>query len=390
MLSPRVAGTGLLISAIAVASSACEDKPTSTAPAASASATADGGPNAPSVDPRIAKALESAAAKAGDAGATEDGPPPNGVFGPGEADKAHPKDAPRKVQLFGDGSEPRVKLAGTADALPSRAKIVVAQRIGPQAMPTLEYTLGIKAAKAAVDGEEPAAGAAKSPTITLTVKDVGLAKTQPGAVPRDLDKEVAKLKGSTIRAQLAPDGAWSGANLEPSEKADEGLRPALEALVGAVDLAWVPAPSKPVGSGAYWMVVDRARPAGVEVVRYRVYRVTALDGKGATLSMDVRQYSVGGLISFPGAPEGLVLTALGMNSTGKATVQATAGVGLAQQLELAMPLQLQMEAKERPGQAMLLQAEMAVAVQTPGATPRDGAGEPTAKPAAAAAPTAAP
>jgi len=365
--------------------SACEDEKPSAVTASSA-ASADAGANAPSVDPRIAKALESAAAKPGGSAAMEGGPPPNGVFGPGEADKAHPAGAPRKLEVFSDGSEPRVQLAGTASTLPSSTTISVAQRIGPQAMPTLDYTLGIKAAKADAGDADGAEAPAQASKIILTVKDVRLAQTQPGAVPRDLHKEIAKLKGSSIAAQLAPDGAWMGAALKPAKAADQGLLPALQALVGAVDLAWIPAPSKPVGAGAYWMVVDRARAAGIEVVRYRVYRVSAVAGKTVTLSVDVRQYSIGGLVNFPGAPEGLVLTALGMDSVGKATVTAAAGASLPLTAELKLPVQLQMEAKDRPGQAMVLQAEIAFAVQAPQAGGTGAPADPTAASPAAAPP----
>lgn len=395
MLSRFVASTGLCLLVVG-ALPACEETKQQ-APSAASSASAQEGPKG--VDPNIAKAVESAAAKA-DAGGPADGPPPNGVFGPGEADKAHPANAPRRLELFESGTEPRVTLRGGSKAkAPTKLRMTVAQRIGPQAMPTLDYTLGVKLGTPKAAGDDEGADApAGPPQVVLTVKDVQLAKTQPGAVPRDLDKEVSKLKGSAMRGQLAPDGGLATLDLEPAKTADEGLRPALEALMGAVETCFLPAPDKPVGVGAYWMVVDRARPAGLEMLRYRVYRVTELEGKYAKLSLDLRHYSVGGVVTFPGAPDGLVLNALAVNSAGKGNIVAAAGSPVPLMAEIGLPVQMQMEAKERPGQAMVLQVEMAFRLESPelvaalgkddDAAPDDAAPDPTAtpKPKATAAP----
>jgi len=53
----------------------------------------------------------------------------------------------------------------------------------------------------------------------------------------------------------------------------------------------VPAPDKPVGVGAYWMVTDRSSILGVEVIRYRVFRVQEVDKAKVKLSLEIRQYA---------------------------------------------------------------------------------------------------
>src|SRR4051794_8945487 len=62
-------------------------------------------------EPDLAKAMGSVAAErtnptAGAAG----GPPPTGIFGPGEADKAIAKGAPSLLTVGSEGAEPRVQL----------------------------------------------------------------------------------------------------------------------------------------------------------------------------------------------------------------------------------------------------------------------------------------
>jgi hypothetical protein len=194
------------------------------------------------------------------------------------------------------------------------------------------------------------------------VKAVGLSKSQPGALPAGLDKEVAKLKGAKIEAKVAGDGALSGLQLALPKGADEGLRPVLQSMLEALDLLWIPAPDKPVGAGGYWMVIDRAEPIGIEVVRYRVYRVKEIAGPQIAITVDVRQYSVGGPVRLGAGADGMSITPAGFESAGQGTLSLQPGAPVAAGFQLAMPLRMQMAAGDRPGQAMMLQAELQVRV----------------------------
>src|SRR5688572_2443916 len=64
------------------------------------------------LDPSLAKAVEAAAAKPAQQAGAAGGPPPNGIFGPGEADKEMLPGAPAKITLGGEGEQPRYTLSG--------------------------------------------------------------------------------------------------------------------------------------------------------------------------------------------------------------------------------------------------------------------------------------
>src|SRR6187402_2562506 len=62
-------------------------------------------------EPDLAKAMGSvASARANSAANAAGGPPPSGIFGPGEADKASVKGAPASLTVGSDGAEPRLLL----------------------------------------------------------------------------------------------------------------------------------------------------------------------------------------------------------------------------------------------------------------------------------------
>jgi hypothetical protein len=252
-------------------------------------------------------------------------------------------------------------------------QITVAQRIGPQAMPTLDYTLAFKAGgEAGKEGKEakkPEPEATPSRAFTVVVKKVALSKSQPGSVPREVEKEIAKLEGSKITGELGPDGAPGALQVSLPKGADQALKPVLDSLLTALDHFVLPIPAEPVGVGAYWMVVDRTKPIGIEAVRYRVYRVKELSDKLATLTADVRQYSVGGPVQLGGAGAG-DLTPSAFESAGQSTLTMTAGAAVPTTFEIGLPLRMQFGAGPKPGQAMMLQADFAARVG-PSALPEE-------------------
>lgn len=337
---------------------------------AAGSASASGTQTKPPVDSRIASAVESAAKPQG-SGAADDGPPPNGVFPPGEADRAVPPGSPRKLELLDKGSEPRAVLRpATGATWPKSIDITVAQRLGPQAMPTLDYSLAFKAGgdgakadgKKADDQAEPAVPAAQQ--LTIAIKKVSLSRAQPGSVPREVEKEIAKLEGTKITGQLGADGAPGALQVTLPKGADPTLRPVLDSLLTAIDYLLVPVPAEAVGAGAYWMVADRAKPIGLDVVRYRVYRVKELSGQTATLSAEVRQYSVGGPVQL-GAAAGNDVTPSGFESAGQAALTMAVGAAVPATLEIGLPLRMQLGGANKAGQAMMLQADFAARAGKP-------------------------
>ena len=100
-------GFGALLAAVALLGVACEKQHKSTVSATDAGAEV----KFVTADPKLEKALQAAASAAPD----DKGPPPDGVFGAGLADRRHPKAMPTKVDLVADGDEPRVALFAPGD-----------------------------------------------------------------------------------------------------------------------------------------------------------------------------------------------------------------------------------------------------------------------------------
>src|SRR5690606_34276084 len=129
----------------------CEQDKTDTKPAAEDAAAQTG----PAVDPDLAQAMEAASRKkAGDSMQTpsgEKGPPPAGIFGPGEADAELAKGAAPKITLGSEGSEPRIRLESKPPAAgwKRNGSLELTIRAGRNALPAVSAQLAFDAPKAA-------------------------------------------------------------------------------------------------------------------------------------------------------------------------------------------------------------------------------------------------
>jgi hypothetical protein len=374
----------LLVVAQLLSLAACDDKSKETS--SDGKSEQDAGINPALRDTAIEKAVASAQAT-GATGSAQvvDGPPQNGIFAPGLADKAHPAAAPAKLDVLDKGSAPLVALA--AKPLGDKAlefTLSVSRRTGPQALPNVEYSVSLKKAKGA-------ATAAGTPVV-LEVTAVKLAAAQPGQLPNaeEIAKELAKGKGSTVTATLLPNGGIANPKLELSKGSDQGLLGVLTALSETLELVFAPMPNEPVGKGAYWMVTDRTMVQGMQMVRYRVLRVTELTGDEAAVTMDLRQYAADASQKPPGIPPNLSF--VGFGSQGNAGFTRKAGVLLPTSADISMPLQIQLSQGSGPqARVMPLQVDTRAQLVTDAGAPAAPAapGAPAA-PAAPAAPGAAP
>jgi hypothetical protein len=133
---------------------------------------------------------------------------------------------------------------------------------------------------------------------------------------------------------LAKDG-----EKEAAKDLDLPLRIIEEALNGL----YVPAPDKPVGEGAYWMVSDRHPSLGIDVVRYRVFRVAKIEGERASITIETRQYAASEVFDLPLGAQmtGMKLGQYTVTGKGLADVTAktifppAAGFGLRTEIALA-------------------------------------------------------
>ncbi len=322
--APRLVRSCLLAASLALAACGSDNHPKP----------ADAGAPDPGKEPvvggKLGAAIASAAAQSTAApvkAKAQDGdqPPENGIFPPGEAEKRQPKDGPPKIDVMSDGDGAKVQLAYKLDAAEVKTTITAGLRMGQGRLPSIDFALSIKPDKPKEKaGDKPkdkpadAPGGAAAPVhLVATVTGATLPGSQ--GAPKDAVDEIAKLKGATIKYDLTAAGQTSNFVIDVPKGAQEGLRPVLEALANAISLFTVALPPKPVGLGAYWIAAERAKgDAGLDVLRFRVFKILKIEGDVVTFSMDVRQYSADQKVKLQdqGGEQELVLNAFESKGTG--------------------------------------------------------------------------
>jgi hypothetical protein len=319
----RAAGLSVSIVALGLLTSGCKDDKTVTADDAGAD---DAGSQKALLGGKLGAAVaaaESSSRQPAAASAPGDGPPEAGFFPPGGADKAQPGGAPAKVEVLSDGVEPRVALV-TAPPGEQQARVLAGYRVaGQQAnLPPFDFTLSIKAEKAKGKDDKPEPQPIVAKIVSVQIPGLG------GKLPKELTDGLDKLKGGEIRYKLTPDGAMLDVTTSMPKDKDKGPGPeiaplldlAMRGLVEAVTLATVPLPKKPVGVGGYWIATDRGTTFGIDVVRYRVFKVQKIDKDQVTLSVDTRQYAVSSEIDLGAIVQNQKIVADRFDSQGKGTI----------------------------------------------------------------------
>jgi hypothetical protein len=282
-LLPGLPAITLALAGAALLCAACDDKKASLS-----SASADAGTSTDKyalADPKLAKALQAAAASA--SATNENGPPPEGIFPPGVADKRHPQGAPTTIDMVGDGDEPRITLTGVSpDAARTSygpAALELGMQTGPRMVtPTIDLSLSLGPAKKEDGGSD---------WLLADIKKAFPAKEQLGELPPGTDKAIGTLVGTQVRVKLNAEGSESDLQTELAKGAVPEIervgRNAAEALV----LASVPLPTKPVGVGAQWIAETRMPLSSLDVVAYRAFKVKSIDGNRLRLSFDLKAYA---------------------------------------------------------------------------------------------------
>lgn len=326
---------------------ACADKPAGPEPTSSASASTSADAMA-NFGGKVGKALRAAPSALSSGSAQVGGePPPQGMFGPGEADKIVKKGAPQ-VSVFDEGTGPKVNISSYV--LAGDWQVPVALQVSSQGrsigVPAMGMLLHVRPLKPGEEAPKPAAPApatsssasakpsAKAPPapkppasgapsagkpvgsaapsgsaqaepppgpppvapatdqgvrMVVTVSDARV-QADAAAVPPQDAQLAASFNGSQIVYTLDRTGASAFQNILAS-----GANPRLHLLLTAIDevlsAEYVPAPGKPLGVGGYFMVVDRGTSMGIDVVRYRVFKVVKITGDVATVTLEVRQYA---------------------------------------------------------------------------------------------------
>lgn len=360
------AALAALTISLALAQAGCEDQKKKTTSADAGAP--DNGTNQPLLEGKLGEAVAAAEATASaraaapkKGGADLDGPPEKGIFEPADAAKAHPPGAPPKVQMLGEGAEPRASLAAKIDPGATR-KVTLTLGLRAQAPIDVSFGVTFKVDKPK-DEKKPGPDAAKKPGEEAPAGQLVVGKvtstsaSSRGAGSEELSKIFEKLSGSQIRFMEQPDGSAKDFSYEMAKGADPGLDSALQTLVEALSSMMAPLPSKPVGVGGYWMVTDRAQTTGIEVIRYRVFKVTKIEGSQVSLSMDLRQYSTETSMRMPGGQKDASLTLERFESQGKGEITWGSGSFLPSGADVSSQLQGLIIPPGQPNQRGQVQTE---------------------------------
>jgi len=314
------------------------DKPQPQTTPDSSSAKASG-PQSPAVGGKMNEVAKSLGKGSTSSDELAKQPPVTGIFAEGVADKAHAPNAPPKLEMIKDGSEPRIKLhagpiepqmfalkleIGQGQGRPMLSRVVFVEVAPPELSGKVLEALA-KQEKEAEDEEAPPAGSGSAKPKTPPPKASASPSSAPAASAAPSASPSAPAPASV---PLAPVTATSGPKLVATVLGRSGLNDDFNGTItftltsaGATDIVhkfnkdiadpgkaknrefemsvvedmlfalYSGVPDKPVGEGAQWTVEERRKSLGTDVVRYRLFEVAGIEGDTAKVSMMIRQYA---------------------------------------------------------------------------------------------------
>jgi hypothetical protein len=294
-----VGAAGFAVPALSLgALSGCDEK--SSAPA-NASRSDAGTDKYVTADSKLTHALQAAGSASG---AADNGPPPEGIFAAGAADRRHPKGKPTTFEIASEGAEPRVALGPAAggDARPGDygpAGLRLGEQRGRSARPTVDFTFLLGPAKKDDGGAD---------WLLATIKKAAPAPAaqQLGALPAGMDKEIGTLAGTDLRLQLTNDGRVGDQGVQLGKTSAPELELLAQSALEALAIMTIPLPAKPVGVGAQWIAESRMPFQGLDVVAYRAFRVKAITDSRVHLTVDMKAYAADKQVNVQGVPKDAV------------------------------------------------------------------------------------
>ncbi|HEY3233076.1 MAG TPA: hypothetical protein VGJ84_00075 [Polyangiaceae bacterium] len=255
----------------------------------------DAGSKPQEMDPNLAKAVGAAAPSSPTAERVQvdGGPPSNGIFALGAADREVRKGAPPKMVVGSLGSEPRVPLSPLPETGKKKeATLQVSLKQDPR-QPELpfRFKLSFEAKKAAADAPN------KGMQISVRVDEVGVALDQSPQA-RAAAQQLKQLKGSRVDYQLLPDGGGQEYRFQTPPGVPRQMGEVLRNLSDAISTFSLSHPDQ-VGTGAYWMITSREPIWGLDLVSYRMVRVLSASPAEVSLSLGVRRYATSAAFDTP-------------------------------------------------------------------------------------------
>jgi len=311
------------------------------------------------LDPDLAQAVAQASAAPGSgapgspAGHVEGGPPPDGVFPPGAADKELARGALPKITMGNEGSEPRLKLGPSKPASKLSGTIQIALQSDPRqgAIPVL-LSLQIEPKKLEGAAEGAAEGIATPVSQPVSVRVTG-AKIDAPSVPKDIDEQVAKLKGTKLEYSILPSGAGAGFRFDVPKGAPEEFRDVARSLSDALSLLTIPYPDKPLGAGAYFMVTSRDDFLGIDLVSYRLVKVKSVADNVASLEVNTKRYAASRSFDFPGLPPEVQKNLAEFQANSEGALELPVGALLPTKGQMSSVLAASLGAQDSKQRAML-------------------------------------
>ena len=350
------------------------------------------------LDPAVAKALAQASAAArsnrrGPAAANPGGPPPSGVFEPGEADREARRGAPPKLTLGDRGAEPRVTLGPVQPKPGWKAAGTIQVVIQPpdprqQAAPvTVALSLEAQKPKLGDAGAGAPGGAADAITVLAKVTS---AEVAVAGIPADMSARVAKMKGAKIEYQIAPDGSGAGFRYEVGTASE--LVDYLRVLSDTLALVTLPVPTEPIGKGGFFMTTSREGIYGLDLVTYRMVKVEEVDGDRVTLSVGTKRYAANRRFEFPGLAADAPRDLLEFDAQSEARLERRVGVPFPLGGEVGSLLAARLGTAEQSG-LLQIQSKVGLAFpdkSTPATAPKKSPSGDSARSPAASEPAPAP
>lgn len=305
------------------------------------------------IDPNLAQAVAAASAAApsgpGRDQAQQGGPPPDGVFAPGGADRELSRGALPKITLGSEGSDPKQMLGPSKAPSKLGGTIQIALQSDPRqgAIPVL-MNVAIEPKKVDAVNDADKAPIARPVGVRVTG-----AKIDAPGVPKDLETQIAKLKGSKIEYSILPGGAGAGFRFEAAKGAPEEFKDVVRSLSDALSLLTIPYPDKPLGTGAYFMVTSRDDFLGLDLVTYRMIKVKEVTPESVTLDVSTKRYAANRVFDFPGLPPEVDKNLAEFQATSEGTLQYPLGSLLPTQGQISSMLAAQLGAKDPKQRAVL-------------------------------------
>jgi hypothetical protein len=306
------------------------------------------------IDPSLAEAVAAASVQgpAGGRGAppapVEGGPPADGVLAPGAADKEIARGALPKLTLGSEGASPKLQLGVGKSPAKMSGTIQIALQSDPRqgAIPILlNVSVEPKKAEGAKAGDAPV-------SLPVTVRITG-AKIDAPSVPKELDAQLSKLKGSKVEYSMLPSGAGAGFRFDVTQGAPEEFKDVVRSLSDALALLTIPFPDKPLGAGAYFMVTSREDSQGMDLVTYRMVKVKQVTEAGATLDVSTKRYAASRAIDVPGLPPEIEKNVADLQASSEGSVEMGAGALLPAKGQVSSVLAAQIGGQDSKQRGMM-------------------------------------